>query len=199
MGDEQLGHVGWSPDFKTEPDTKIEHVIQQLRAKPDSSAKSEHQQRVEKFMEGAGQKVRHKPEIPTAEERILRARLILEEALETVYALGIGVQANVEENDPILGIGDLTLWDGCGEPDLAEIADGCADIAVVTTGTLSSCGIADKSLQEEVDNNNLEKLAKGHRDEHGKLVKPEGHEPPDIRRILREQGWKDAPDEDQRS
>jgi len=72
--------------------------------------------------------------------------------------------------------------------DLAEVADGCADIKVVTTGTLSACGIADVSIQEEVDANNLAKFGPGHSwNEVGKLIKPANHKGPELGRVLDEQ------------
>src|SRR5690606_27317494 len=73
---------------------------------------------------------------------------------------------------------------------MLELADGCADLSVVTTGTLSACGIADKALLEEVDRNNIAKFRDGvKKREDGKVLKPEGHQPPDIRRVLIGQGW----------
>lgn len=118
--------------------------------------------------------------MPSLEVRRLRAGLIMEEAVETVKALGFEV-AMVYES---------FLFEESGEPDLVEIADGCADLRVVTTGTLSACGIDDKALQNEVDRNNLLKVGPGSRiREDGKVMKPLGHEPPDIRGILQQQRW----------
>ncbi|RME74113.1 MAG: hypothetical protein D6785_16225, partial [Planctomycetota bacterium] len=76
------------------------------------------------------------------------------------------------------------------KPSLVEIADGCADIMVVTTGTLSACGISDIPLQEEVDQNNLSKFGPGgYEREDGKWVKPPDHKPPKILKILEDQGY----------
>jgi predicted HAD superfamily Cof-like phosphohydrolase len=70
-------------------------------------------------------------------------------------------------------------------PDLVEIADGCADISVVTIGTLVACGIPDKGLLELVDDNNLNKFKYGLiRDQFGKIVKPTDHQPPNIAAYL---------------
>ncbi len=49
---------------------------------------SSHQQRVEHFMRQARQPLPEEPSIPSEEIRRLRAKLILEEALETIKALG---------------------------------------------------------------------------------------------------------------
>lgn len=155
---------------------------------------SPHQARVNAFMHGAKQLVPESPTMPDEDVRKLRARLIFEEAMETINALGVGVFV------PAPGHGLPVALNSPGNPsgvtevqfstagyvcDLVEVADGCADIAVVTTGTLSACGIQDTLLQEEVDNNNLAKFAPGHYiDEGGKLIKPPNHTPPDIAAIL---------------
>ena len=148
--------------------------------------KTDHQKRVEQFMRLAGQDVPASPEIPTEAVRLLRAKLIFEEAMETIEALGCKVG---------LPFGDDILADHRhfqvfmhGEPDLIEIADGCADISVVTIGTLSACGIADRPLLEEVDDSNLQKFGPGsHRREDGKWIKPTGWVPPKIEKVLDEQ------------
>jgi len=114
---------------------------------------SEHQVRVDDFMRLANQELPEKATVPSSEIRKLRAKLILEEAFETVVALGFSVQAWATK-----GAGASITFTELYEPDLVEVADGCADIKVVTTGTLSACGIDDVELQEAVDENNLAKF-----------------------------------------
>lgn len=118
--------------------------------------KTAHQERVEKLMTGANQHVPDRPTVPDQKTLILRAKLILEETVETIHAMGLGVLVGDDEawlykNAKIVNMPDQN-------PDLEEIADGCADVIVVTTGTLSACGIADDSVQCEVDFNNLKKF-----------------------------------------
>ena len=154
--------------------------------------RSPHQKRVDEFMKLAGQEVPEKPFIPDEEIRILRGKLIIEEALETLEALGLGLFVKdpatetltpVHEKIEIHPIPNAT-------PSLEKIADGCADVIVVTTGTLSACGIDDEPLQEAVDRNNLAKFGPGgYRRDDGKWVKPPHHQPPDIEGILKSQGW----------
>lgn len=149
---------------------------------------SEHYARVASFMTLAGQQVRIKPELPSLEERKLRARLILEEALETVEALGFEcvVDLNLPEEHPIAM--DVLRFKPTLEANLVEIADGCADISVVTTGTLIACGIHDEKLLREIDLNNIAKFGPGgYRDPGGKWCKPPGHPKPNIQKILEEQ------------
>lgn len=152
--------------------------------------KSEHQHNVESFMLRAGQSVPVVPTEPDEKTRILRAKLILEEALETIRD-GLGVDVYCRSGYEIQ-FEHLTF--GIARPfNMRETADGCADIRVVTTGTLSACGLPDGQLTRLVDRNNLEKFGPGHsiRDD-GKLVKPAGHKPPDIARLLAELGWGDT-------
>jgi predicted HAD superfamily Cof-like phosphohydrolase len=149
-------------------------------------SKSIHQQRVEELMFKAGQEVPNKPTVPNAQTRILRAKLILEEALETIRDLGVNVVLPATNNG-FLNYSDLQFGDN-GVPNLEGIADGCADISVVTMGTLSACGIHDNELLEEVDNNNLAKFGPGgYRRDDGKWVKPPNHKPPRIKEILESQ------------
>lgn len=143
--------------------------------------RSKHQQAIDTLMRKAEQELPTVPRIPSEEVRILRAKLLLEEALETIEALGVHV-----DSGPL----DALTYEDCefeirGEPNLVEIADGCADISVVTIGTLSACGISDCSLLKEVDDNNLKKFGPGgYRRSDGKWVKPPDHQPPDIAGLL---------------
>lgn len=188
-----------------------------------------HQHRVDEFMRRAGQELPDRPTLPDERTRLLRARLILEEALETVSALGFGVVQQGRDltdkeqfKESVTFVPRFRGEDVNVNAALAGIADGCADIIVVTTGTLSACGISDDPVQREVDLNNLAKFEhrcpgcglsikpnsmsvseetgrapgerrclccgmvwrSGYRDQHGKWVKPEGHKPPEIARVL---------------
>jgi hypothetical protein len=92
-----------------------------------------------------GQNCPDKPTIPSLEERKLCARLILEEALETIKALGLIAELHYEQ--PYLKIEDIHFHtynpDNENEeliPNLLDIIDGCEDLKVVTEGTLVACG-----------------------------------------------------------
>jgi predicted HAD superfamily Cof-like phosphohydrolase len=148
--------------------------------------KTKHQERIEEFMVLAGQDVPETPIIPDEDTRILRAKLIIEEALETVHALGVKISSCSED-----------VWEGSltfkaeGECDIIEVVDGCLDVSVVSRGTLSAFGVSDEELLEEVDNNNLAKFGPGgYRRDDGKWVKPPTHQPPDIKGMLEKQGYK---------
>lgn len=148
-------------------------------------ATTPHYQKVEQFMHGAMQTVPDDPCIPSEEVRLLRAKLILEEAVETIHALGFTPRALGDPDD----IADVVTFDDDLEPNLKEIIDGCCDLKVVTTGTLIACGVPDEYPQKLVDDNNLEKIEKGTIREDGKLIKPPDHQPPDIAGFLKEIGY----------
>ncbi len=156
--------------------------------------RSEHQTRIDKFMVLAGQELPHEPTEPSLEVRKLRASLILEETLEKIYK-GLGVQVKVFFNgyygDQCINLNgssiSFSFSEGCGF-NMIETVDGCADLSVVTIGTLSAIGVDDLAILEEVDNNNLAKFGPGgKRRDDGKWEKPPGHKPPDIEGILAKQ------------
>lgn len=137
--------------------------------------RSEHQQMIDQFMRLAGQTLPTQPTEPSDDVKKLRATLIAEEAKESIEALGFACDIKID-------------YDHVGFFDLIAVADGCADLSVVTIGTLSACGIADVELLAEVDASNLRKFAgNGYRREDGKWVKPTDWQPPDIARVLEQQ------------
>lgn len=160
----------------------------------DDTFKTEHQNQVELFMNKAGQHVPSYPTVPDLETRKVRARLVLEEALELINALGLEVRilecgnlnaCDVTDTSRINIDQDFTQLD---PPILSDIAKECADVIVVTTGTASSCGIGLKKIQKEVDANNLEKFGPGsYRDNNGKWRKPTNYKKPDLTNHIEEQ------------
>lgn len=153
---------------------------------------SEHYLRIAEMMEGFGQATPPAPTVPDPKTRELRVRLIIEEALEYAAASGVAVRLKGSlDSDAPLSFDELT-FQATDEPDLIEMADGLADLSVVTIGSLVACGIADKPLLEEVDTNNLLKIATGSTDPvTGKFIKSPHHPPPGIREVLLRQGFKD--------
>ena len=110
-------------------------------------------------MRSASQDIPDRPTVPDAKTRKLRAKLIFEEALETIKELGVRIFSEHDRAHALDHIDDFDLIVALDmEPNLEGIADGCADISVVTIGTLSACGMADDSLLKEVDTTNLRKF-----------------------------------------
>jgi predicted HAD superfamily Cof-like phosphohydrolase len=137
-----------------------------------------HFKRVRTFMQKVGQDTPTEVHVPDANTRVLRAKLILEEALETVEALGVTVRAGA--NGPLIEEAELEYAHG-NPVDIEGVVDGCADISVVTVGTLIAFGVDDEPVLEEVDSANLRKFGPGgYKREDGKWMKPPDWTPPDI-------------------
>ena len=150
-----------------------------------------HYARIRSFMQMAGQDTPESPSVPDDRTRVLRAKLILEEALETVSALGVDVHLHHKGGPPAtLTAPDAHLvFEAQGEVDLEGVVDGCADISVVTIGTLISFGVDDEPILEEVDSANLRKFGPGGGvREDGKWMKPPDWTPPDILGVIGRQG-----------
>jgi len=117
--------------------------------------------------------------MPDDNVRKLRAKLILEEAIETIESLGCSV-----DYDPTTG--NLGISDHIGEPDEEGIIDGVCDTVYVCIGTLCSMGIPDLPHLQEVNRANNEKFPDGaipkiRKD--GKFLKPEGWQPPNHQQV----------------
>lgn len=105
-----------------------------------------------------------KPEFPADGRRALRADLIEEEVKELLEA---------EDAD-----------------DLVEVADALVDIIYVTVGHALEYGIPLDRVWDEVQRSNMAKIdpatGKVRKREDGKVLKPEGWTPPDVRGVLNE-------------
>lgn len=160
--------------------------------------KTEHQLRVEELMRRAGQDIPDYPKMPDHDTRLLRAKLIFEESMETIRALGF--ELSIKHYNEYKGYEHVTVNPSDDEainlvekydPDMVEVIDGCADVSVVTIGTASALGVSMSPVLKEVDENNLNKFGPGgYRREDGKWMKPPGHKPPNIKELIEEQ--KDA-------
>jgi predicted HAD superfamily Cof-like phosphohydrolase len=111
------------------------------------------------LMRQFSQEVKDSPEIPNSSTRLLRARLVFEEALEFVRACGCTV--TMSSND---GTGQRQVIDEIsvdldpnGHPDLTEYVDGCVDQLVVTYGALNAAGVKAQSAWDEVQRSNMSK------------------------------------------
>jgi len=131
------------------------------------------------------QEVKYRPELPDRATLLLRARLVLEEALEFVKACGCTtVISHLEYEDRI------EAYDLGAKPDLVEYADACGDILVVTYGALNAAGIKVEPLWDEILRSNRSKVWPDgtiHKREDGKVIKPTTWSPPDIEMVLYKQ------------
>ena len=129
-------------------------------------------QNVKKFMLAFKQECPSKPIQIDEKTAKLRAKLILEEAFETIVkGLGLevvisdgGINGDFTENFVTLteSVVDKKLWQvdflKFKEVDLVELADGVSDVLVVTEGTAIACGIDSEPIHEAVSNSNLSKF-----------------------------------------
>lgn len=152
--------------------------------------KSLHQLSIEEFMTLAKQDVPGRPVLPSKPVRELRAKLILEETIETIEGLGfkisVGCLNRFAHNG--LKISNVELTE-VYPPNLEKIVDGCGDLSVVTIGTLSACGVADTGVLRVVDEANLRKFGPGsYARPDGKWMKPKDFKPADVKKVIDEQG-----------
>jgi predicted HAD superfamily Cof-like phosphohydrolase len=104
------------------------------------------------------QEVKSAPELPDAGTRLLRARLVFEEALEFVRGCGCTVTVSGSSDDGPSVIDDIrVVLDPNGKPDFTEYVDGCIDQLVVTYGALNAAGMKAQSAWDEVQRSNMSK------------------------------------------
>jgi len=116
---------------------------------------------VVEFQTAVGQHIGSKPELPDPAERELRLRLLKEEYEEYIQ--------------------------GECKNDVENIAKELADIIYIVCGTAASYGIPLDKVFSEVHRSNLSKLNEDgsvSRRSDGKILKPDGWKPPDIKSIL---------------
>jgi predicted HAD superfamily Cof-like phosphohydrolase len=118
------------------------------------------QRKVEQFHRKFGQPVLTVPQLADESRSALRQRLLEEECEETIAAMVHG--------------------------NLVEVADGLADLIYVALGTALEYGIDLDPVFKEVHRSNMDKIP-GNLREDGKILKPEGWQPPDIAGVLRDQ------------
>jgi len=130
------------------------------------------------------------PQVPDEDTRLLRAKLIFEEAMETIER-GLGVSVRVQKHRAAVGNNvEFFLTEG-QKPNLEELIDGVNDIFVVSTGTALAAGIDPEKHQEEVDNANLRKFSEdGYQSDgsdgnpEGKWIKPPDWQPPNHQKLF---------------
>lgn len=143
-------------------------------------------EQVVEFHQAFGQPVLGTPQVPSDDRVRLRLRLIAEEFFELLDACDLPYTQSMRETF------DANLTHPT-KVDLVELADALADLDYVIEGTRLEFGINGAPIAAEVHRSNMAKVG-GTMREDGKLQKPEGWTPPDIKRELKLQGWKDDED-----
>ncbi|MFC4424761.1 hypothetical protein [Deinococcus navajonensis] len=131
-------------------------------------------QRLRAFHQALGQERPERPGVPSLNTLALRRTLIEEECAEVLEAF-----ATLNEQ--------LRTGRSPEPADLAPLAHELADLLYVTYGAFDALGVDADAVFAEVHRANLTK-AGGPRRQDGKLLKPEGWQPADVRAVLEGQG-----------
>lgn len=129
-----------------------------------------------------------KPQIPAEDRLRLRLKLIKEEFIELMRSC-LAENSNVNFADMML---ESAINAAYIAPDMVEIADALGDLDYVIEGMRLELGIDGEPVADEIHRSNLSKLGedgKPLKREDGKVAKGPNYTPPDIARVLREQGW----------
>lgn len=142
-------------------------------------------QAVADFMRTFGQTVRTAPTADiTDAERLLRTRLVIEEALEFAEAMGCTVSvppaAAATGETQIRAKHVAVEIDESASIDLVEAADAIGDLIVVTKGSAHTLGVPVDDVFDVVHVTNMAKAPGGvvRKQADGKVIKPEGWIPP---------------------
>lgn len=137
---------------------------------------------VKTFCAKAGQPVPNKIVEPTEKDKVLRAKLIMEEAFEMIEALGL--ECNISPKD--------MSFTNVGPADSVAVMDAVVDLLWVgVTGPSVLIGASDVLVKciEEVDRSNLSKFIDGHRDpDTGKWIKGPSYSPANLKDIIHDKG-----------
>lgn len=133
------------------------------------------QQDIKQFMLASNQECPEKPTLATPEIRTLRAKLILEEAIEQCVALGFSPFMSGEGFKSLVDHDTVITLIANRDANLIEIADGIADQVYVSVGTAIALGIDMQPIWDLVQRANMDKFGPGSwkRDD-GKQMKPPG-------------------------
>lgn len=128
-------------------------------------------EKLKEFHRVFGAAARETPGVADSDTMHLRFSLMREELDETAGAM-LKLNYSVDERQT--------------QEALCDVADGLADLCYVVIGTAVAYGIPLDRVFDEVHRANMAKAPNGviRRREGGKILKPEGWQPPDIRGVL---------------
>lgn len=145
--------------------------------------------RVTEFHRAMSLPVRAVPSVGTADERILRVRMLLEEVLEFAKASAIRVTVHVGHGGVLHGASDLEFEPhDADEPDLVAMTHELGDCQVIVSGCAVQLGLPLlAAVSAEIHPANMRKLGPDGRPvlrADGKVVKPEGWKPANVARVV---------------
>lgn len=136
------------------------------------------------FMKAADQPFSPVPIVPPREVRKLHASLILEEAMETIHAMGFELVWEISEENPRGHYVYLDTEDG---PNLTEIYDGLADTSYVVNGAANAFGLDLQAGHDEAHRSNMSKFIDGYRRDDGKWIKGPSYSKADFATLIGKQ------------
>jgi len=155
----------------------------------------ERQALVRDFHRKSGEPINDAPEPPSRVQAVLRAKFIIEEALELAAALGVTVHMPTNSDNSGAFEGDVFIekleFLVTGQPKLVAAVDALRDLEYQIHGTelvLGVCDVTDETFLE-VHRSNMEKEIVNYGE---KAAKPTGWKPPTIAKILRKRFPKKA-------
>ena len=156
-----------------------------VRMRADMLTADPYVSRVTEFHRAMGLPVRLVPSVGTADERILRVRMLLEEVLEFAKASAIRVTVHVGHGGVLHGASDLEFEPhDADEPDLVAMTHELGDCQVIVSGCAVQLGLPIlPAVREEIHPANMRKLGPDGRPivrADGKVVKPEGWKPANV-------------------
>lgn len=154
---------------------------------------------VEEFHRAHNHPVKKSVVVPDAKLRLLRVKLIMEEACEFAQASGFPCEVMGLKREKSFGwkLSPLNYVKPEDEnPDLIDVveaADGLGDIDYVVQGAALVWGFPQQAITEEIHRSNMSKLGADGKpivNDTGKSMKGPNYFKPNIEYILRVNGWK---------
>lgn len=148
--------------------------------------------RVRRFHQVYDAPIEEKPCVPSAEQRLLRVKLIAEELMEFATASGFPITVLLERSEGNVPLEGATPEMEMLQTDIVEAADALGDLNVVVNGSALVWGIPIANIDAEVDASNMSKLMPDgtvKRREDGKILKGTNYFKPDIAGVLQTHGW----------
>lgn len=135
-------------------------------------------------MLGCGQSAPDQVEIPTQEDRILTAKLILEEWFEYCESAGITVLVDgLEQKDQ-----SNFFFSASDDVDLVAMADSGGDLEVVVKRIFVNSGLDSEPITDAICENNLSKLIDGFKcPKTGKWMKGKNYSSLDLTELVEQQ------------
>ena len=172
-------------------EARLQEQVDELQAEATKRLEASLPRAVRAFHARYGHPIRSTPAVPSDDEVRFRLRLIAEEFFELLDAALDARRDNgpgPSETSHAKGVFHMiNTAPFLPEVDLPEFIDALGDLDYVVEGTRAVFGVDGTPVLAEIQRANMSKDPNG---PDGKPVKPKSWKPPDIARVLEEQGWR---------